>query len=105
MDREETATFVSVEPGSGLHIFCIPNIIHPTTWLPKGKPILACSDATLDRVTIMANIIKPIWTPSRVAERPSSEACSEAVVEERMLSWKRIYKTPTRTISRPPASL
>lgn len=34
-------------------------INHPTTWLPNGRPILACSDATLDRVTTMANMIKP----------------------------------------------
>ena len=37
----------------------ILKIVHPTTWLPNGRPILACSDATLDRVTIMASMIKP----------------------------------------------
>ena len=50
-------------------------------------------------------MIKPICTPSRVAERPSSEACLEPAVEERMLFSKRIYRTPTRTIKNPPASL
>ena len=53
----------------------------------------------------MANMIKPIWTPSRVAVRPSSEASLEPAVEERMLFSKRIYSTPTRTINDPPASL
>ena len=53
----------------------------------------------------MANMIKPICTPIRVAERPSSEACLEAAFEERMLFSKRIYNTPTRTINNPPASL
>ena len=53
----------------------------------------------------MASIIRPICIPSRVAERPSSEACLEPAVEERMLFSKRIYSTPTRTIRNPPASL
>ncbi len=53
----------------------------------------------------MANMIKPIWTPSRVPERLSSEASLPPVVEERMLFSKRIYSTPTSTIRKPPISL
>ena len=105
MDRDDTTTLSVSYPAIEVHVGCILSIIHPTTWLPNGKPILACSDATLDRVTIMANMIKPICTPSRVAERPSSEVCLEPAVEERMLFSKRIYSTPTRTINNPPASL
>ena len=105
MDRDDT-TMLSVSYAAiEVYLGCILSIIHPTTWLPNGKPNLACSDATLDRVTIMANMIKPICTPSRVAEIPSSEACLEPAVEERMLFSKRIYSTPTRTIKAPPASL
>ena len=105
MDRDETVMLSVLYLAIEVHVGFILSIIHPTTWLPNGKPILACSDATLDRVTIMANIIKPTCTPSRVAERPSSEACLEPAVEERMLFSKRIYSTPTRIINDPPASL
>lgn len=105
MDRDETVMMSVGHLVVEMHLGCILSIIHPTTWLPKGKPILACSDATLDRVTIMAKMIKPICTPSRVAERLSSEADLEPTVEERMLFSKRIYSTPTRTIKNPPASL
>ena len=105
MVRDDTAESSDLHLAIEEHVGCIPSIIHPTTWLPKGKPILACSDATLDRVTIMANMIKPICTPSRVAGRPSSEACLEPAVGERMLFSKRIYSTPIRTIRNPPASL
>ena len=105
MDRDDTVMLSVLYLATELDRICVLSIIQPTTWLPNGKPILACSDATLDRVTIIANMIKPICTPSRVAERPSSEACLEPAVEERMLFSKRIYSTPTRTIRSPPASL
>lgn len=39
------------------------NTSHPTTWLPRGRPLLACKEAMLDRVTTMASRIRPIWTP------------------------------------------
>lgn len=41
------------------HTLDILKIVHPITWFPNGRPVLACSDATLDRVTIMASKIKP----------------------------------------------
>ena len=85
--------------------FCILKIVQPITWLPNGRPVLACRDATLDRVTIMASMIKPTWIPSRVADRPSSEASLPPVVAERMLFSKRMYNTPTSTIRKPPVSL
>lgn len=43
--------------------FVVLNTSHPTPWLPRGRPRLACKEAMLDRVTIMASRIKPIWTP------------------------------------------
>lgn len=51
---------VRVIPAIEQEILDVLRIVHPTTWLPNGRPILACSDATLDRVTIMASMIKPI---------------------------------------------
>jgi hypothetical protein len=33
---------------------------HPTTWFPSGKPVLAWIEATLERVTMMVNMIMPI---------------------------------------------
>ena len=105
MDRDETVMLSVLYLAIEVPVVFVLSIIHPTTWLPNGKPNLACSDATLDRVTIMANIIKPTCTPSRVAERLSSEACLEPAVEERMLFSKRIYSTPTSTINDPPARL
>lgn len=40
-----------------------PKTNHPTTWLPKGKPSLACKEATLDLVTTIASRMSPIYEP------------------------------------------
>lgn len=60
MDRDATVMLSAYFPAMESQVSCVLKIVHPTIWLPSGKPALACSDATLDRVTIMASMIKPI---------------------------------------------
>jgi GPI ethanolamine phosphate transferase 1 len=43
-------------------------VIQPTTWVPNGKPCLACRDVTLDRVTAIARATRPTWAPRTVRE-------------------------------------
>jgi hypothetical protein len=38
-----------------------PRVSQPTTWLPKGSPLLACKDMVLDLVTIIAKPTKPTY--------------------------------------------
>lgn len=82
---------------------------HPMIWLPSGRPRFACSDATLERVTIMASMIRPIWPPTTFLERPSariedSSPLAEEDAESMLFSNKR-YKRPTEAIRNPPVNL
>ena len=80
---------------------------HPTNWLPAGRPFLACIEAMLERVTIMASTINPICVPTIVLENPSLALPVDPprAGEARRLVSNRRYKIPTKAIRKPPSNL
>lgn len=84
----------------------LPRMIHPTIWLPRGRPWFACKDSALDRVTRIASRVMPIWTPTIVLETWfGDEGFPERPKSERTKSSMIRYKTPTITINAPPITL